>query len=123
MTGTGVPLFAPTWYRLGLSPRLNTIVSFVPHVPTLHGPNGASQIVRAAPPSTGIRFIFPAAKKPSERLSGDQKGFEAPSVPATSRSSVEPRGRRKSCCAMDVVTSMTSIEPSGEIADETPKIS
>ena len=43
-----------------------------------HGLSGASQIVCGALPSTPTRFIFPAAKKSSERLSGDQKGFEAP---------------------------------------------
>ena len=69
-----------------------------------------------------IRFIFPAAKKPSERPSGDQKGFEAPSLPATSRTTVEPRARRKSRGPVLVVTAMANVDPSGEMTDETPRI-
>ena len=87
-----------------------------------HGPIGASQIVCGAPPSTATRFIFPAAKKPSERLSGDQKGFEAPSLPATSRTTVESRARRKSRGPVLVVAAMANVDPSGEITDETPRI-
>ena len=88
----------------------------------IHGPIGASQIVCGAPPSTPTRFIFPAAKKPSERLSGDQKGFEAPSLPATGRHSAEPRARKNSRGPLFVVTAMANVDPSGEITDETPRI-
>ncbi len=117
-----MPPFAPTRYRLGLSEPVNRIVSFAPHVAVIHGPIIASQIVCGAPPSTPTRFIFPAAKKPSERLSGDQKGFEAPSLPATGDNTAEPRARRKSRGPVLVVTAIANVEPSGEITDETPRM-
>ena len=88
-----------------------------------HGPVGTSQIVWGAPPSTATRFIFPPAKKPSERLSGDQKkGFEAPSLPATSRNAAESRARKNSRGPLFVVTAIANVDPSGEITDETPRI-
>src|SRR5258706_525964 len=62
------------------------------HVPPLG--SGASQIVKTAPPSASIFLSFPLAKKPMERLSGDQKGREAPSVPARRAASVALRDRR-----------------------------
>src|SRR6266545_7141423 len=42
----------------------------------------ASQIFWAGPPETSTFFNFPSAKKPRNRLSGDQKGRLVPSVPA-----------------------------------------
>src|SRR4029077_10609526 len=42
----------------------------------------ASHKVMGGPPETSIFLSFPPAKKPRKRLSGDQKGDEAPSVPA-----------------------------------------
>src|SRR4030095_9614058 len=44
---------------------------------------GTSQRDRGAPPSARIVFSFPSAKKLIERLSGDQKGAIASSVPAS----------------------------------------
>ena len=45
--------------------------------------SGASQIVTGSPPEMSIRFSFCSAKNPICRLSGDQKGDKAPSVPAS----------------------------------------
>src|SRR6187455_2167759 len=44
---------------------------------------GASQTVWGAPPDRSIVFSFPAAKNPRARLSGDQNGARAFSVPGT----------------------------------------
>ena len=44
-------------------------------------PMGASQMIVAGPPPMSMRFSLASAKKPIERLSGDQKGKIASSVP------------------------------------------
>src|SRR2546421_9721405 len=41
------------------------------------------------PPPMSIRFSLPPAKKPIDRLSGDQNGYLAPSVPVNGRASAE----------------------------------
>src|SRR5690242_8394642 len=47
----------------------------------------ASQRVCGGPPATGTFFNFPPAKNAIQELSGDQKGFTAPSVPDSTRAS------------------------------------
>ena len=50
----------------------------------LHVPLPASSALASAcvdPSAMSIRFSLPSAKNPMDRLSGDQKGFIAPSVP------------------------------------------
>src|SRR5262245_16878865 len=42
---------------------------------------GASQMVCAGPPPTEIFFSLPPPENPIYRLSGDQNGYAAPSVP------------------------------------------
>ena len=42
------------------------------------------------PPSTSTRWSLSSAKKPTDRLSGDQNGASAPSVPATARANRIP---------------------------------
>ena len=52
----------------------------------LHAPGNvasASQIVRSCPPSASIRVSLPTAVKAIDRLSGDQDGALAPSVPVS----------------------------------------
>src|SRR5437879_1872939 len=46
-------------------------------------PLGAEQSVCAGPPEASILLRLPAAKNPTKRLSGDQNGKDAPSVPAS----------------------------------------
>jgi len=58
--------------------------------------NGASASVWGGPPPTLIFFSFPPAKKPTDRLSGDQKGCAEPSVPASGR-------KRRALLLADVV--------------------
>ncbi len=40
-----------------------------------------------------IRFSLPSAKNPTDKLSGDQKGYLAPSVPASGCAETESSGR------------------------------
>jgi hypothetical protein len=48
-------------------------------------PPAASEIVSGGPPETSTFFSFPSAKNARERLSGDQKGKVASSVPGIGR--------------------------------------
>src|SRR3954467_1845661 len=55
--------------------------------PGLHVPprySAAADNVSAGPPPTSIFLSFPSAKNPIDRLSGDQNGPAAPSVPGSS---------------------------------------
>ena len=53
------------------------------HVPS--EPPGASQTFCGGPPVTSIFWSLPAETKPMKRLSGDQNGRPAPSVPSSAR--------------------------------------
>src|SRR5262249_42003036 len=57
-------------------------------------PESASD--RTPPPARSSRFNFRSAKKPSDRLSGDQKGRVACSVPAKGSALSESRERSQS---------------------------
>ena len=74
-------------------------------------PNGASQITRTAPLSRSTMANLPAAKKPIRRLSGDQNGSNAPSVPLI-------------CCALDADSARTqSLSfPSGPKATKASRV-
>ena len=56
---------------------------------------GALQIICTEPPVTPIFLIRPPEKKAISRLSGDQKGEEAPSVPINSSGLVDSKRLRK----------------------------
>src|ERR1700680_2403186 len=56
------------------------IVSSGPHEPPRES-GKPSAITCTVPPLDGIFFSFPFAKKPTERLAGDQNGYSAFSVP------------------------------------------
>src|SRR5215470_16155408 len=79
-------------------------------------PDGASARICTAPRSTSIRFSFPSAKKPTDWLSGDQKGNEALSVPAKARPETESSGRTHNLDCPSEVATHTIFCPSGEIA-------
>ncbi len=69
------------------------------------------------PPKTSILFNFRCAKKATKRLSGDQKGKAAPSVPSRARDSNASSGRIQSRSRPSgVVATKASLRPSGEIA-------
>jgi len=59
--------------------------------------NGASASVCGGPPATSMRLSLPPAKKPIDRLSGDQKGTCAPSVKACARADRPSRRRIHNC--------------------------
>src|SRR5258708_30935562 len=61
------------------------------HVPPR--PSEASQMVNGGPPEDSIFLSLPPAKNAMKRLSGDQKGYVAPSVPAKGCACEESRGR------------------------------
>jgi hypothetical protein len=72
--------------------------------------------LRAGPPVTGISFSSPPAKKPTDRLSGDQNGSIAPSVPSRAMVSCENRSVRKSRRLPLSRAAYTSKRPSGDIS-------
>src|SRR2546427_4037142 len=63
--------------------------------------DGASVRVWAGPPDIAIFFSFPSAKKATNRLSGDQKGRAALSVPGTAWAVGEFRARIQSCAPLE----------------------
>ena len=58
-----------------------------------HAQDARPHIVVAGPPDGSIRWSEPAAKNATDRLSGDQKGAAAPSVPGSSAAVSESSGR------------------------------
>src|SRR5262249_58136415 len=70
------------------------------------------------PVSTSIRISLPEAKKPTERLSGDQKGKEALSVPSNGFATPDSRERSQRSGGLEPATKMT-FNASGEIAMNT----
>ena len=77
-------------------------------------PSDASQILTGAPPPMSRRFNFPSAKKATERLSGDQNGCEAPSVPANICGAVSFSRRSQSIRRLSFAAPKTTFVPSGE---------
>ena len=77
---------------------------------------GASQMAMAGPPAGSILFNFPSAKKPTNRLSADQKGIVAPSVPSSDRADGASSGRTQSRCVLSVLATNARRRPSGERA-------
>ena len=80
--------------------------------------SAASLITIGELPLISTRFSLPAEKNPIERLSGDQNGKSAPSVPASRRPSNEFKGRSHNAGAwLAVATRKTMLRPSGEMAE------
>src|SRR5580658_37627 len=59
-------------------------------------PSGTSQTICVEPPSRSTVLSLPSAKNPRERLSGDQKGKVAASVPVSARAATALVGRTRS---------------------------
>src|SRR5262245_9751115 len=74
---------------------VNTMTLSRFHVAPPYRP-GAGQSVVGAPPDASTRFRLPPAKNPSWRLSGDQNGKPAPSVPGRRRAVSALNGRTHS---------------------------
>src|SRR5262245_29022472 len=70
------------------------------------------------PPSISNRFNLPSAKKPIERLSGDQNGRAANEVPANGRIEPESSERSHNCDRPSTSAEKTIFRPSGEIASD-----
>src|SRR5438552_3848989 len=70
------------------------------------------------PPVASILLSLPSAKKPMKRLSGDQKGEAAPSVPASGCAANEASERTQSSLRPSTFTTNASRRPSGETAIE-----
>src|SRR5260370_7641135 len=87
-------------------------------------PRGTAALhkVCAGPPVTSIFFSLPPAKNPMKRLSGDQKGRVASSVPESGCALIESSGRIHKRVFPDAsVATKARQTPSGEIA-KTPQL-
>src|SRR2546428_9089174 len=85
---------------------------------------GASQSVSAGPPAASIFLSFPSAKNPTKRLSGDQNGNEAPSVPV-SACAESPSRERTQRISLPSAVGATKVRrwPSGEMLREPALVS
>src|SRR5438128_978854 len=99
----------------GLAEKM--IVPSGPHEPPR--PAAAFVNVSTEPVTVSIRLSLPCAKKPTDRLFGDQKGYVAPSVPAIERAEAESSERNHNGDSASEPATKTIFRPSGEIAIET----
>src|ERR1022692_4234375 len=82
---------------------------------------GRSQTFCGGPPEISISSRLLPTVNPMRRLSGDQKGSAAPSVPAKGRASIASRSRTHSCvCPSCIVAVNAKWRPSGETARPLP---
>src|SRR5688572_2584912 len=79
-------------------------------------PAGASHSTVGGPPPISTFLSFPAAKNPTNRLSGDQNGKVPPSVPGISRAPTAPTGRSQSWYLVGLPATKTMLRPSGDTA-------
>src|SRR5262249_21081238 len=85
-------------------------------------PPGTSATVTGEPPDASMVLSLASAKNPSERLSADQKGSIAPSVPGSGLAEGESRERSHSMVfPVASVAPKAKVRPSGEIAGAPPK--
>src|SRR5277367_3911830 len=91
VTATGVPPLVLTRIKGAMGLGENRITPSAPQAPPRPKMTSASDC--AEPPLISIVFSLFSAKKPSDRLSGDQKGKIAPSVSASARASKAFTGR------------------------------
>ena len=95
VAAVGTPPAADTLWRADVDVGAKTITPSRFHVPARG--SGASHNVMGGPPETSIFLSFPPAKNPMNRLSGDQKGWNAPSVPASDCAARVSSERTQSC--------------------------
>src|SRR6185503_3951195 len=80
-------------------------------------PLGASHMVCGDPPLAATLLSLRPARNPRYRLSGDQNGNDAPSVPGTGRASSDARGRTQSWVRPSSSVAVNArTRPSGETA-------
>ena len=112
----GIPPSAETRCNAPVDDGAKTITLSRFHVPPR--PNSASHTTIAGPPSMRILLSLPSAKKPIERLSGDQNGNVASSVPGrTCASTALKRSHARAECPSRLLATNTIELPSGEIAN------
>src|SRR5262249_12281153 len=92
--GIASPPAARMRYKEDTTRGAKIIVPFAFHDPP--SPLAGVANTCGTPPEISIRFSARSAKKPRARLSGDQKGKLAPSVPGIGRAAVESKARTKS---------------------------
>src|SRR5262245_43794765 len=85
-------------------------------------PSGALAKSWMDPLSTWIRFSLPPAKKPSHRLSGDQNGSWASSVPGSGRAVTTSSDRTQSRERLSDNAVKAMARPSGETASDAPLV-
>src|SRR5687767_13168557 len=78
--------------------------------------NLPSQMRPGGPPLASTFLSLPSAANPINRLSGDQNGEEAPSVPARASGCEASSDLSQSCVRPSVVTTNATCRPSGERA-------
>src|SRR5580704_7860679 len=111
--GVGVPPVALTRKRGAAGVGEKIITPSAPHAPPRD--SDASATTCAEPPLRSIVFSLASAKKPSERLSGDQKGNIAPFVSGISRASSAFMARTQSEVLPSAPVAVNAIDvPSGE---------
>src|SRR5664279_6252946 len=109
----GVPPLALTRIRGACGLGENRITPSGPHVPPR--PSATSQTANGEPLLRSIVFSFVSAKNPSERLSGDQKGKIAFSVPGITRASSTFMGRTPSAVFPSAPVAANAMDvPSGD---------
>jgi hypothetical protein len=92
VTAAGVPPLDGTWNKGKLKLGANKMTPLALHVPPRAW--GASHTITGGPPAMSTRFSLPSTKNAIERLSGDQKGNVAFSVPGRACSVSSPIERR-----------------------------
>src|SRR5688572_21415990 len=105
---------ADTWYKPPATCGEKIIVPAAFQDPPRGPP--ASAMFRGGPPNISMRFSLPPAKKAMERLSGDQNGYNAPSVPGSSREISDSIGRSQSLLPLLELATKAMIWPLGEMA-------
>ena len=94
VAGCTAPPVASTRRSVGAVTVEKRMVPSGPHA-AVDSPS-AGVIACGVPPRASTRFIWPSAKNPIERLSGDQNGQRARSVPGSGRASAESSVRTQS---------------------------
>src|ERR1700731_2833358 len=111
--GTGAPPFALTRMRGAVGDGEKRITAPGPQAPPR--PSGASQIICVPSDSLSTVLSLPSAKNPRERLSGDQKGKVASSLPGRARAStVFVRRTQSAVLPSAPVVANAMYVPSGE---------
>src|SRR5262252_6663370 len=90
----------------------------VPSSPQLAPPLGPlfEAIACGAPPSTRIFFSLSCAKNPTHVPSGEKKGLEAPSVPASGAAVNDESGRTYTRATPSWIATYATVRPSADSA-------